>query len=468
MVQRADSYFGAMRILVSLVLLVAAPRCAAAAAPPLPRLSIVGRGSLSGISSGADLAPMLHVIFSERFLGSGAFAGQAFGCAVTRFSAEPQFLCAQQPAGAKGPGCVGLDSCGGPTPCVGCDNASATVAYDHCKKTPEIIEVSRLQAWAAAAAAADRIAPLENLRDARVYTYRGTLDSVYLPGSVNATGAFFAPFVDDPAGQVVFVSSVPSQHSQPSVDPHVPRDTCGKSSVGGVQNCGYDGVGAMLQHFYSGTLIAPPDGASLDPSRLLAFDQDAYGDAAKQFGGLASTGYVYVPRQCTAASACRVHVALHGCGQSAVEPKQGTLYVSYGGYAPWADANGIIILYPQGGGFFERNWTTAHVPRQTPLRHHHNAPTHPSPIYPPIAARMHAPTVTPAQGEPGHGRLPRWLRPGGRRRLHAEQRGRHRDNEHDRGHWRAELVAVRARAQRKYNAYTDSFCATPQQPPLST
>jgi len=301
---------------------------------------------------------MLHVAFSDRVLGSGAFAGQAYGCAVTRFSAEPQFLCAEQPHNAKGPGCVGLTAAGGPTPCVGCDNASATVLYDHCKSHPADIEVPRLQDWARAASAAGKIAPLVNLRDARVYTYRGTKDTVYLPGSVNATGDFFRAFVDDPTNQVVFEASVPSQHSQPSVDPHVPASTCGVSTVGGCQNCGYDGVGAMLQHFYDGTLIAPPPGATVDPSRLLTFDQDEYGNASAQFGGLASVGYVYVPSRCAAGQACRAHVALHGCGQYALNKDVGTLYVSYGGYAPWADANLIVVLYPQGGGFVERNWTT--------------------------------------------------------------------------------------------------------------
>jgi len=218
--------------------------------------------------------------------------------------------------------------------------------------------VRRLQAWARAAAAAGKIAPLVNLRDARVYTYRGTEDTVYLPGSVNATGDFFRAFMDDPTNQVVFEASIPSQHSQPSVDPHVPRSTCGVSSVGGCQNCGYDGVGAMLQHFYSNTLIAPPPGASLDPARLLAFNQDMYGNASAQFGGLASVGYVYVPERCAAGEPCRAHVALHGCGQYALNKDVGLAYVSFGGYAPWADANNIVVLYPQGGGFVERGWTT--------------------------------------------------------------------------------------------------------------
>ena len=334
----------------------AAAAAAGAAPPPLPRLDIVGRASASGISSGADVAPMLHVAYSDRFFASGAFAGQAYGCAVTAFDADPRVSCASQPPTQRGPGCVGLASTGA-APCVGCGGpAGTTVGYDHCKKSPAVIQTARLQRWAEAAAADGDIAPLANLRDARVYTFRGTRDDVYLPGCVNATGEFFAPFVAS-RGQIVFEAAIPSQHSQPTVDPHVPRDSCGNYTVGGCQNCGYDGVGAMLQHFYDGALVAPPAGASADPARLRNFSQDLYGNASAQFGGLATTGFAYIPARCEAAP-CRAHVALHGCGQSYVDPEQGLLYPLFGGYAPWADANGFVVLFVQGGGFAERGWVT--------------------------------------------------------------------------------------------------------------
>ena len=332
---------------------------AAAPPPALPRLSISGAASVSGISSGADLAPMLHVAFSDAVFGSGVFAGQAYGCAVTAFAGEPRQACAAQPAGARGPGCVGLASTGA-APCVGCGGpAGTTVGYDHCKKTPGVIDVAALRGGAAAAAAAGTVAPLANLRAARVYAYRGTKDTVYLPGCVNATAAFFQPYVADAARQIAFEAGIPSQHSQPSTDPAIPRDSCGNYTIGGMQNCGYDGVGAMLQHFYDGALRAPPAGARADAARHIPFSQDAYGNASAQFGGLATTGFVYIPTRCEAGT-CRLHIALHGCGQSYVSDagKQGLLYPLLAGYAQWADANGIVVLFPQGGGFVERGWTT--------------------------------------------------------------------------------------------------------------
>ena len=266
------------------------------ALPPLPRLNIVGKASVSGISSGADFASQVLVAHSDRFFAAGAFAGQAYGCATMRFPAEPLFSCSAQPPSQQGPGCVGLNSTG-PAPCIGCPPA-ATVAYDHCKNTPSIISVDQLRDWAAAGAAAGTVAPLEGLSTARIYTYRGTKDEVYKQGCVNATGEFFAPLVANPGAQLLFEAGIPSTHSMPTVDPHVPASTCGVGSANGLQNCGYDGVGAMLQFFYDGALLPPPQGATGERKRLLNFSQDLYGNASAQFGGLASFGLAYIPDAC--------------------------------------------------------------------------------------------------------------------------------------------------------------------------
>ena len=41
--------------------------------------------SISGISSGADMAVQMQVAYSESICGVGVFAGQAYHCAVQRF-----------------------------------------------------------------------------------------------------------------------------------------------------------------------------------------------------------------------------------------------------------------------------------------------------------------------------------------------------------------------------------------------
>lgn len=62
--------------------------------------------------------------------------------------------------------------------------------------------------------------------------------------------------------------------------------------------------------------------------------------------GMATSGIVYVPPQCKGgARRCRLHVAYHGCKQtlSDVQDK----YYKHAGYDRWADANGMVVLYPQ-------------------------------------------------------------------------------------------------------------------------
>ena len=60
---------------------------------------------------------------------------------------------------------------------------------------------------------------------------------------------------------------------------------------------------------------------------------------------MSDTGYVYIPAGCDQQQRCRVHIALHGCLQTA--DLIGDHYVAHAGYNEWADTNNIIVLYPQ-------------------------------------------------------------------------------------------------------------------------
>ncbi len=56
---------------------------------------------------------------------------------------------------------------------------------------------------------------------------------------------------------------------------------------------------------------------------------------------------MFVPKACENGEACRVHVALHGCKQDVDDRKVGRAFVDRTGYNAWADANRLIVLYPQ-------------------------------------------------------------------------------------------------------------------------
>ena len=102
---------------------------------------------------------------------------------------------------------------------------------------------------------------------------------------------------------------------------------------------GYDQAKAILQHIY-GPLNPRVDTPA---GEIVSFNQRAYASAAT---GMADTAYLYVPQSCTAKGAnCKVHVAIHGCMQSA--ESVGAQFYQDTGYNNWADNNKLMVLYPQ-------------------------------------------------------------------------------------------------------------------------
>ena len=61
---------------------------------------------------------------------------------------------------------------------------------------------------------------------------------------------------------------------------------------------------------------------------------------------LMNTAYLFVPPACEdGAERCGLHLVLHGCAQSA--EVVGTDFIEQSGYLPWAEANGIVLAFPQ-------------------------------------------------------------------------------------------------------------------------
>ena len=55
--------------------------------------------------------------------------------------------------------------------------------------------------------------------------------------------------------------------------------------------------------------------------------------------------FLYVPVSCAEGASCGVHVAIHGCTQSA--EFVGDAFAAGAGYNEWAEANNLLVLYPQ-------------------------------------------------------------------------------------------------------------------------
>ena len=74
------------------------------------------------------------------------------------------------------------------------------------------------------------------------------------------------------------------------------------------------------------------------------FDQGLYA-ARGSLTSLDERGLLFVPRDCAAGKPCRVHVTFHGCRQGI--GYLGRTFATQAGYNRWADANRIVVLYPQ-------------------------------------------------------------------------------------------------------------------------
>ena len=299
-----------------------APR---APVPALPPLNIdPAQISVSGISSGADMAVQLQVAFSETFAGAAVFAGQAWHCAVFAFPNETL-----APPDPKVPVCDGCPP-------------GKTLTYDHCKNHPEVVRVPPLVQRAREAEAAGTIDALASLARRRIFLYRGTHDTCYNKGAVNATAEFFLGAGVAPRA-VRFVNTVNSTHLLPTVN----KPLCDWESFDG---CDFDGAGEALRwiHSKSAPLAPRVNDTRSTWTQLRKFDQTKFfGD---KFAGFASNASAFVPDECLksastlAAPPCRLHVFLHGCG---IHNYDGyNMFVNYSGFTNWAATNRFVVLFP--------------------------------------------------------------------------------------------------------------------------
>jgi hypothetical protein len=279
---------------------VLAPIAASAVEPqPLASYDVkLDETSVSGISSGAYMAVQFAVAHSSLVVGVGALAGGPYACAQGSVRT------------ALGPCMIG------PPP-----------------------DVGALRALAERAAAAGLVDDLGLLARQRVWLLHGYNDGVVKKPVVDALRAFYAAAGVAP-GSVHYRDDLPAAHA------HV-TDSSGQacSRTGGafVNRCdGADAAGAILQFAHGVLRDRNPTGRL--SGAVLPFRQSEF-HADPESIGLDETGYVYVPASCAAGERCRVHVAFHGCLQNARTVGDG--YYARAGYNEWADANRLVVLYPQ-------------------------------------------------------------------------------------------------------------------------
>lgn len=287
---------------------------------PLPRIGAdIAQTSVSGISSGAYMAGQFQLAHGKIVVGAAVIAGGPYGCAETT-AADTMWL----------PGMSWVNLTKALNGCM-LGNLQAMGVPD-----PEVL-AERARKYAKDGA----IDALSEVAKDRVYLFAGKNDVVVAPGIVARAVAFYKQ-LGVPEQNIRFVTDIPAGHAFVT---ETEGGSCELSAPPFVAHCNYDQAGDLLAHIYDG--INPPGDAPA--GTLTVYDQREF---TKDLGnhGMAETGTVYVPAACTEKPGCRIHVAFHGCGQN--RAAVGESFVVGTGFARWADANRIIVLYPEAAASF--------------------------------------------------------------------------------------------------------------------
>jgi len=290
----------------------------------LPAVATAPGGiTVSGLSSGGYMAGQFQVAFSSLVSGAAVLAAGPYGCSRGSL-ATAMFQCSCPPQAASLPG----SACSVLGPGVLASFSDGVLAANR----PDLDDPAHLASH-------------------RVWLMSGGHDEVVRPALVDAAQAFYRRH-GVPAAAIHHERITQAGHGMPAPDGPV---ACGTTASPYVTHCkGQDAAGELLQWLLARAPGAPAWHAAVAPrpAGLRRFSQQPYRQPGV-FDGLDSSGWLYVPAACEAGgAACRLHVVFHGCAQAQgfVGPDGqafGTRFIAEAGYARWAEANHIVLLYPQ-------------------------------------------------------------------------------------------------------------------------
>ncbi|HVF62537.1 MAG TPA: fibronectin type III domain-containing protein [Casimicrobiaceae bacterium] len=289
------------------VVAAAVSLAASAAAAPLPPLDgfnvDLSATSVSGISSGGYMANQFHVAHSSIVIGAGILAAGPFYC-------------------AKGNVATALTDCTTPS----------------ALNPPDVGYSIRVTDDYASRAAIDATA---HLGRSKVWLFSGTLDATVYPIVVDRLHEYYRHYV--PSANIVYDKSVSAAHAMVTENYGHPCTYQGDGNRPDdvfINDCDYDAAGRLLAHIYGP--LEPP--AATLSGTIVTFDQGEF-IADPVAHSMNPAGYAYVPEACDDGASCKVHVAFHGCRQQPA--RIGDRFYVNAGYNRWADANRLIVLYPQ-------------------------------------------------------------------------------------------------------------------------
>lgn len=268
--------------------------------------------TISGFSSGAGFALQQQVAFSSVYSGVGVFSGEIPHCSVMYWPNVSELVN------------------GTNHDCPLCDGCPDGTTLKDCS-CPADIQPARVVDFFNMASGKGTIDAIAHLNGTRVWVHQGSSEGWYSGGQHERNLAqIFEAF-----GSAVVATTTQSNHAWP-LDGYGTPCGLGHSYL---EDCHFDGPGAMLNHLY-GPLNPPAK--RYDPAGLVHFDQRPFfsPDNDGTLGaGLAPNGFIYLPTSCRAPNGtqCRLHMSLHGCGERGYYD----LEVRKLGFLEWGESNDV-------------------------------------------------------------------------------------------------------------------------------
>lgn len=287
-----------------------------ASAEPLPAIGAdPARTTVSGLSSGAYMAGQFQVAYSRLIIGAGIVAGGPYGCARTPGTELNPFWAVV----------VSWNAARAQSQCMEDGWFFSTVP-----------DPAGLVDYAERLARDGRIDPLDALRADKLYIFTSRKDDTVERGVVDAALAFYRK-AGVPEANIRFVVHDKAAHAFLT---EADGPACGTAGPPFLNDCDYDQAKAILEQVYPE--LQPPR-PEVETS-FVHFEQAPLLDGLPD-AGFDANGIAYIPADCRTRPGCAVHVVFHGCKQGlAMVSEQ---FVKGAGFARWAEANRIAVLFPQ-------------------------------------------------------------------------------------------------------------------------
>lgn len=271
--------------------------------------------SVSGLSSGGFMTAQLDTAFSKSFVGAGIIAAGPYYCAGNLHS-----------GGVK----------------VANWKRATTTCMDPLKGSEP--DPKKLLDKAKEFAKQGLIDDVQNLKNQNIYIFSGTKDSTVRQAVVDQTKKYYElAGVSDK--QLQYVNNINAGHA---IITNVKSDlACDITKSPYINNCGQEQSHELLKHIYKN--LNEPQMGKLS-GEFMIFDQREFitptssSNPDVKYLSMSERAVAYIPTACKT-NACKVHIAIHGCGQGI--DIIGDKYYTTTGYAEMADTNNMIVLFPQ-------------------------------------------------------------------------------------------------------------------------